>query len=1043
MPQGRRKPTIEEALGQPVTRQPARPSIEEALKQPVTRQQPTQQMRFDLSAGPPSVGPQTQPPQTEPGFFENIMNRAAKGFGEQIAEPALSLSNALGRALSVGDVEPLGILLERYGRGAAALAMGGNPSFGNLPQQNREAMARLEAESQASQAQTPGGRFVQQRNAELAAEAARAKSLPNRIAGGIAETAVGAIPYVAAGAAGGGVPTMATIAGLQSAAHPENAALNIGAAVALPYVAKTAGEFVAPILQRIRGAGKVAPTIEEALAQPAAAPVQGNPSPRVQNAMQRFGQAVEEINASKLSPVEKAKALDAAIQSIGREASGIRPVSAETRAGYPPLMEFPENPNPIQRAGILPGEGPPPLEAELGEPSFGVRAAPNVGYSETVGPSLNEAAAMELGPRPVRATPGAPVEFTGVEPWAREPRPGELFPQPPTKFTGPEPFARMPRQAELFTGNTVAPAEKTKFLEALSAVRKAGLLRVTSHIKNVVGTGPWQIHSEIARIPGAILDIAMSPFRKGRTFTGPSLRAFSRSAYEAATRGRQEAWQIIRRGATDDDLARLGLQREVNTGNKIVDWYVNGTFRFLAAEDRIFRVYAMRRSLEDRARSMALTEIRQGKIPRSQLGQRATELVKNPTADMQAGAVLDADVATFNQENFVSRGLKGFRGKNQGADFAIDNVVPFAKTPTNVIGAMLESSPLGYGKNAYQIAKAITKKSFTPEQQRQFVETFGKATSGSGLVALGYVGYRDGWLTGMQEDENSKRARDTAAGRIPGAILVNGKWHSIAGFAPWASLIVIGASIAREAEQEEMKAKEQGRESSPKKAALKAAPEAFGRAVLEQPLLSGAKQVVEGLEQPGTMGAKALSGIAGSYIPGHVADIAQLADYGVQRQAQTLPEQLMARVPGLRNQLPPKLDVTGRPVEAPNPLNPLRSTTAQQIDNPFLAELVRLDIGISGFEKKSDEPDEQFRQRIQNFGGLYLSYGAQLISSPEYQEASESVRRTAINVLNKRSKELVERNKQEYAEAPLSPAALIGAAKGSEARAKAKKAAGR
>jgi hypothetical protein len=159
--------------------------------------------------------------------------------------------------------------------------------------------------------------------------------------------------------------------------------------------------------------------------------------------MQQFEQEVARIKT--LPPAQQAAEMEAAIQRISSEASGVRPVSAESRAGYPPLMEFPENPNPIQQAGILPGErplsgtpgggdynralneqamadmvragryrgageaatmrgpanvapmdaGPPPLEAEFGAPeSFGVKAAPELPYSETVGPSAS--APMDL-----------------------------------------------------------------------------------------------------------------------------------------------------------------------------------------------------------------------------------------------------------------------------------------------------------------------------------------------------------------------------------------------------------------------------------------------------------------------------------------------------------------------------------------------------------------------------------------------------------------------------------------------------------------------
>src|SRR5262249_47017622 len=115
---------------------------------------------------------------------------------------------------------------------------------------------------------------------------------------------------------------------------------------------------------------------------------------------------------------------------------------------------------------------------------------------------------------------------------------------------------------------------------------------------------------------------------------------------------------------------------------------------------------------------------------------------------------------------------------------------------------MLEYSPYGFGKSGYRLARGIAGKAFTAEQQRQFAQTFGRASVGSGLLALGAKLYLSGQATGLSDDDPSRRARDLAAGRIPGAILVDGSWRQVTGFSPLGNLIAIGATLAREATQE-------------------------------------------------------------------------------------------------------------------------------------------------------------------------------------------------------------------------------------------------
>ena len=100
----------------------------------------------------------------------------------------------------------------------------------------------------------------------------------------------------------------------------------------------------------------------------------------------------------------------------------------------------------------------------------------------------------------------------------------------------------------------ITRAERTPVLETISALRKAGLLTgLKTHIKNVGGTGLFQLSEEASRVPGAIVDMVMSLKTGRRTLSGPSLQAMGRSAYESATRGRNEAWDIIKSGVKADD----------------------------------------------------------------------------------------------------------------------------------------------------------------------------------------------------------------------------------------------------------------------------------------------------------------------------------------------------------------------------------------------------------------------------------------------------------------------------------------------------------
>jgi len=569
----------------------------------------------------------------------------------------------------------------------------------------------------------------------------------------------------------------------------------------------------------------------------------------------------------------------------------------------------------------------------------------------------------------------------------------------------------------------VSKAERTPVLEVISAFRKAGLLTgIKTHFRNIAGSGGYGvIGEEISRIPGAVVDSLVSRVTKQRTLTGPNLGSMGRSFLEAATDGVKQAKQAWKTGRTKFDTGEL---QEIASGSKVLDTYVNGVFRTLKAEDAVFKSYALRRSLEDRARALALTEVRQGKILRGQVGERTREILKAAPADMANAAMLDAEVATFNNPNVVADAFgKGVANLPKGVQFAIDLFVPFRKTPTNVIARMIEYSPLGLVKSAGQAAKlanGILKKSFTAEQQRAFSQTFGRASAGSALMALGYIGYRDGWLTGLQEDDSSRRSRDVAAGRTPGSILIGKTWHQLSGFAPLGNLLAIGASLARETAQEQ-------------KGILEPASEVAMQAIGEQPLLIGTQQIAQAMRAPGTTAEKLLGGIGGSFVPTAVADVAGLVD-PQQREARGVLPQIQKRIPGASMALPAAQDVLGLPKEdrATAFFDPTRTSTDVAQQNPLIRELVRLDAGISGFERKEGETEDVYRGKVQAFGQIYTRYGQQLVSSQQYQRASEETKRRAVGFLNSRAKDAAMEGQSSGSN--LAPAALISAAMAATAR---------
>ena len=420
MPQGRKKTAVQLYEEDQSKRRPPIPRLTAVeMYERDQRRQP---------ATPPTPQPQ------EGGFFQNIAT-GFKGTAAKTAKTGLTLAEAVEAARN-GYYEPIKQLGELYGRGtlAAATSLFGeagqySPEFGGPTASNEEiaatleqakrkqgqAIAQVKGAQEARQSTNPAFQAVNSAVKSYEEEAARNPSFSNKVARFIGGAPIEAAIYAPAMLSGAGLPGIAATAAIESAGEPENAALNVALASALPPVLEGAGKLITPILRRIRAGKTVAAAVKDVPVTPEAAPV-------VQNAIQQFEEAVQRINAAKLTPKQKAAELESAIQTIGREAeAGAAPTATESmvQSGYPrnmqaPLMRMPGEPLgtvtgmqgeavPPSAAGVRgPANvaameaGPPPLSAEFGTPEFSVKAAPDLPYTETLGPSL-ESAAFDIG----------------------------------------------------------------------------------------------------------------------------------------------------------------------------------------------------------------------------------------------------------------------------------------------------------------------------------------------------------------------------------------------------------------------------------------------------------------------------------------------------------------------------------------------------------------------------------------------------------------------------------------------------------------------
>ena len=180
-------------------------------------------------------------------------------------------------------------------------------------------------------------------------------------------------------------------------------------------------------------------------------------------------------------------------------------------------------------------------------------------------------------------------------------------------------------------------------------------------------------------------------------------------------------------------------------------------------------------------------------------------------------AVKQAEYATFHEDNKIASTLSEWsrvsreRGTGIGS-VLIEGLMPFKKTPANILKSGVEYSPLGAidsirrtgklvyentGKRAGNLAdvyKNSKGKEITKELASDVIESWAKTLTGTGLTALGFYLYNKGILHLSEPDT---KYQDQLEGHQNYAIEINGKSYTIDWAAPSVMPLTVGAEAAR------------------------------------------------------------------------------------------------------------------------------------------------------------------------------------------------------------------------------------------------------
>ena len=317
-------------------------------------------------------------------------------------------------------------------------------------------------------------------------------------------------------------------------------------------------------------------------------------------------------------------------------------------------------------------------------------------------------------------------------------------------------------------------------------------------------------------------------------------------------------------------------------------------YRALGAEDAWFATLNYEGELRSLARHQAMADRKSGAIPPdTKLSQRIEQLVQNPTPEMIEKAGEHARTNTFNNKaGAFAQAIMSAKAKAPWLNI----IVPFVRTPANIVKFGLKRTPLA---PAFADVRADIKAGGT-KQERAIARVLWGTSVMIGAGALAQAGY----ITGAGPEDKEEKAALMATGWRPYSIKIDDTYHEYSRLDPFAQWLSMAADLATTDYQH--------KDAGDIAAGLLGS---FANATINKTYMQGLSNFSEFLSDPKRNGGWYLRQQAGTLAQPFtlLSNIASENDpYG--RQTNSVLDAIKYRVPGLRQDLPIKLDHFGAPV---------------------------------------------------------------------------------------------------------------------------------
>lgn len=297
-------------------------------------------------------------------------------------------------------------------------------------------------------------------------------------------------------------------------------------------------------------------------------------------------------------------------------------------------------------------------------------------------------------------------------------------------------------------------------------------------MKNAIGAG----------IEGAVDALSKDGINRTKAFLNPA-DAADRALFHVAWADFSNAREaILSGGKYDDDLSGVNDRRTIFKF-KLLEGARKDNTKLLNVGDAIFSQPAYAESLASWLKANGITA--------AEYTSESFDMSKK-TAAMEY-AIKEAQKATYRDINFFSEFVTSMRVKteseafNKGINAVISGVLPFRKTPANILVRAVEYSPAGLAKTIfYDGFYKLRKDKITAAE---FIDNLSEGLTGTALVGLGVFLAKIGILTGGDDDDDKQSAFDKLRGKLAYSVVIGDKSYTIDWLAPENMPVFIGVEI--------------------------------------------------------------------------------------------------------------------------------------------------------------------------------------------------------------------------------------------------------